>query len=251
MKSKLENQRLAELDLIKSWIKPGMKVLEIGGGNGFQANILNSWGCNVTSIDLASRNLSRKEYYNVQEYNGKDIPMPANHFDLIFSSNVLEHVEQLPELFNEMRRVLKPSGLLIHILPTVSWRTWTSIAHYGFIVKYLFFREKACHGMSKAPSATSVLSFRGVKRLLWAGPHGVYPSSISELHYFRKKAWRDVFTRNGFIIKAIFANHLFYTGYNLFPVVTISMRKKIAPILGSSCNIFVMTSANCDYNDKI
>ena len=40
----------------------------------------------------------------------------------MFSSNTLEHVKQLDILLKEMRRVLKPRGTMVHILPTSAWR---------------------------------------------------------------------------------------------------------------------------------
>ena len=55
MNSLLEKLRGAELEVIKRWFRPGMKVLEIGGGSGFQASVVASWGYQLMSIDLPSR----------------------------------------------------------------------------------------------------------------------------------------------------------------------------------------------------
>ena len=35
-------------------------------------------------------------------------------FDVIYSASVLEHIQNLPAAFNEMRRLLKPGGVMIH-----------------------------------------------------------------------------------------------------------------------------------------
>lgn len=252
--SKIEDQRLTELDLIKGWLRPEMNILEIGGGSGFQASILNSWGCNIISLDLMERNTPKKQYYPIREYDGHSIPLPDNYFDLIFSSNVLEHVHNLPQLFGEMHRVVKPQGLLIHILPSVSWRFWTSLAHYPFLVKYLFMREKSLHSITKTPSIAKALSLRGIKRVLFAGAHGIYHSAFSELYYFSKNHWIKIFNKNGFEIKAIMPNKLFYTGYDLIPSLNIATRKTIAHVLGSACNIFVtkqIDSARSSINNRI
>ena len=48
-------------------------------------------------------------------YDGKTIPFEANHFDSVFSSEVLEHVFNPDEILKEINRVLKPGG---HILLT-------------------------------------------------------------------------------------------------------------------------------------
>jgi protein-L-isoaspartate O-methyltransferase len=42
-----------ELERVRSWFKPASKVLEIGGGNGYQAGIISSWGCAVVAVDVA------------------------------------------------------------------------------------------------------------------------------------------------------------------------------------------------------
>ena len=51
-----------------------------------------------------------------------DLPFEDDSFDLIFSSNVLEHVRQLNDAFDEMKRVLAPGGIMIHSMPTGTWK---------------------------------------------------------------------------------------------------------------------------------
>jgi SAM-dependent methyltransferase len=50
-------------------------------------------------------------------YDGKKIPFPDNTFDSIFSSEVFEHVFNLPEIIAELHRVLKPGGLVLVSCP--------------------------------------------------------------------------------------------------------------------------------------
>lgn len=45
---------------------------------------------------------------------GEQIPYSANKFDLIFTFGFIKHVKYKFELFNEILRVLKPSGISIH-----------------------------------------------------------------------------------------------------------------------------------------
>lgn len=61
---------------------------------------------------------------------GEAIPHPDQSFDLVFSSNVLEHVADPRKVVAESIRVLKPGGMLCHIVPNYgSW--WEG--HYGVI----------------------------------------------------------------------------------------------------------------------
>ena len=55
--------------------------------------------------------------------------------DVVFSSNVLEHVAAIDAFLDETARVLKPEGRAIHILPTPAWRGWSMLTYYGWLAK--------------------------------------------------------------------------------------------------------------------
>lgn len=50
-------------------------------------------------------------------YDGKTIPFEAERFDSLFSSEVFEHVFNLPEILKEIHRVIKPDGTLLVTVP--------------------------------------------------------------------------------------------------------------------------------------
>lgn len=50
-------------------------------------------------------------------YDGKTLPFPENHFDSIFSTEVIEHIFNLPEILKELNRVLKPGGKILLTCP--------------------------------------------------------------------------------------------------------------------------------------
>lgn len=52
-------------------------------------------------------------------YDGKKIPFEEGHFDVVFSSEVFEHVFNLDEVLGEIHRVLKPHGILFATVPFV------------------------------------------------------------------------------------------------------------------------------------
>jgi SAM-dependent methyltransferase len=54
-------------------------------------------------------------------YDGKTIPFPDNSFDSILSSEVFEHIFNLPEILVELNRVLKPGGKILITCPFV-WK---------------------------------------------------------------------------------------------------------------------------------
>ena len=88
----LANIRLYELDRVASYLRKGAKVLEIGAGAGWQAKKLSERGLRVTAIDVASSYYKPDQVWPVIEYDGAHIPFPDNYFDIVFSSNVLEHI---------------------------------------------------------------------------------------------------------------------------------------------------------------
>jgi ubiquinone/menaquinone biosynthesis C-methylase UbiE len=246
MEEHLENLRRAELQTVKSWFKPNIQVLELGGGSGYQASLIASWGCEVVSIDLPNRSTPSTQYYSVQDYDGANIPFNNESFDIIFSSNVLEHIQNLPPIFTEMHRVLKPDGIAIHVLPNPAWRFWTSLSHYGYLLKYLLGKQNSISGAKDTPILAKTLHKYGavqtINRVLFAGPHGEYPNAFSEMYFFSRRRWLNLFKINGFDIDQVMDNRIFYTGYGLFPSTPLKIRCFMAPFLGSACSIYIMHS---------
>ncbi len=239
----LERLRRAELEVVRERLPPGVRVLEMGGGNGFQARVLATWGCRIVSIDLPGRPSAGPQYYPVQEYDGTRVPFQGASFDRVFSSNVLEHIQPLPPVLAEIRRVLKPDGLAVHIVPSTAWRFWTIVSHYGYLARYAAGNRRSVPGAAQTPSAQRTLQKRGliglVGRVLFDGPHGEYPNALAELYYFSRTRWRGVFEANGFEIVEESTNQLFYTGYGLFPGCSLAARRRLARVLGAACSVYV------------
>ena len=241
----LERLRYAELCAVRSIFREHGHVLEIGGGNGYQAAVLASWGFNVTSIDIDTEGAWTRRHFEVKTYDGKTIPAGSGTADVIFSSNVLEHVPRtdLEILFSEMRRVLARGGIAVHILPSPIWRFWTIMAHYPWLILRLVRGAKKESGMV-LPTLAEAANRRGLlgllKRACWPAPHGAYPSCGAELFAFRESVWRRRFEAGGFEVVSCRPNGIFYTGYTVFPRLPMSWRRSLAKLLGSACNIYVV-----------
>ncbi len=74
-------------------------------------------------------------------YDGRTLPFPDEAFDSIFSSEVVEHVFNLPEILPELNRVLKPGGKMLLTCP-FAWEEHEVPADYArytrFALKDLF-----------------------------------------------------------------------------------------------------------------
>lgn len=244
--NQLERIRHTELTAVRSLFPDSGSVLEIGGGNGYQAAVLKSWGLQVVSIDVDTQGIWTERYFDVTGYDGKTLPVADRTVDVIFSSNVLEHIAEdvLQALFIEMRRALAPGGFAVHLVPTPVWRLWTIMAHYPWLILRAIRGSSRGEGMVQ-PSVASVIQRRGLrgllKRALWPTPHGEYPGSLTELLAFRERAWRKRFTAGGFTVYQCYPAGIFYTGYTLLPRLPMSWRRFLSRLLGSACKVYVLT----------
>lgn len=235
-----------------------LKILEIGAGAGYQTEAFRSHGYDVVPVDIPQSNYRTDRIVDVIEYNGHQLPFDDDSFDLIYSSNVLEHVEHLALLQKEIARVLRKEGVAIHVLPSAIWRFWTNVTHYLALSKRLcrVFWFRFCRSETKKDSApkfpdpdsrgqTSPQStFHLFASNFFPMRHGETGSAVTELYLFSRVGWIRLFKRHGWLIKAVSTNRLFYTGNVVlgarFPM---QMRTAASLFLGSACHIFVLKKA--------
>jgi len=98
-----------ELARLREHLPSSGRVLDFGAGAGQQALRLQEMGLEVHAVDLESSQYLKKRVFDVRNYDGQALPFPDVHFDLVVSSNVLEHVPDLSRMHAEIRRVLAPA----------------------------------------------------------------------------------------------------------------------------------------------
>jgi len=152
-------------------------------------------------------------------------------------------VTRLPDLLAETYRVLRPGGVAIHILPTPSWRFWTILAHYPFLIFALLGVRAGFVDWSDRAARQDRTRKRGfahlVRRVLWAGPHGEFPSAIAELRGFHRRTWTRALEAASFEIVDVAGTGIYYSGYGLLPRLSTSARNRLARCLGASTQIVV------------
>lgn len=103
----------------------GRQVLEIGLGEGADAERLIRRGARWSGIDLTAESVARvatrltaRELPHEDLLQGSvlDLPFPDNTFDLVFSHGVLHHVPDIGRAQREIHRVLRPGGELVVML---------------------------------------------------------------------------------------------------------------------------------------
>lgn len=103
-------------------LKPGMKVLELGCGNGAlwlenlkrvpsEIHILLS-DSSEGMVREVQRRLSADQRFSFQTIDMNQIPFPDQSFDLVIANHVLFYSNDLNHTLKEIRRVLKPEGVL-------------------------------------------------------------------------------------------------------------------------------------------
>jgi SAM-dependent methyltransferase len=218
----------------------GRSVLEIGGGTGWQARDLQSAGYKVRSVDVESN----ASVFPVEIYDGRRLPCADRSCDVVFSSNVLEHVPHIDAFQAELHRVLKPGGIAIHLMPTPTWRLATLLAHYPWLVRAALSVAAGNRDQDRA-HVEHAAAKHGPLFLLWrivlSPRHGETGNAFTELWHFSARRWNALFERHGWRVAEHRSNELFYTGYSLLGTrLSMKARRRLAHALGGSCRLYVL-----------
>lgn len=103
----------------------GSSVLDVGCGDAGALIAFAEEGANAAGIETFETSLERGRLrasdhavqVDLKKGAAESIPFPDNTFDLVMLDNVLEHVSDRPLTLREIRRVLKPGGLLYMVTP--------------------------------------------------------------------------------------------------------------------------------------
>src|SRR5215831_9697694 len=81
----------------------GKDLLEIGSGSGAQLQVLAKVCRSTVGIDVVRSNGSHPSL-EIRQYDGRNIPFADASFDIVFSSNVIEHIKDEEVIHREMHR---------------------------------------------------------------------------------------------------------------------------------------------------
>ena len=197
--------RDAEWQVLKAHFPEKSQFIDVGCGAGYTLKkATEDLQCKGVGIDpepgahgVGRYSDNNHESLEIIEGSAENIPFEDQTFEVVFSSHVLEHVNDEQKSLREMKRVLKDDGILIIGMPTalMSWINLfsnliftTHIRIYNFI-RHLFSRN--------------VLN--NFLQLLHVRSHS-YPRAKTifyDLVHYRVKSWKKIVSQEFEVLEVI------------------------------------------------
>ncbi|MDP3763190.1 MAG: methyltransferase domain-containing protein [bacterium] len=248
--------RKREIDVIFSLLsqKHFISGLEVGAGDGFQTTLLAPHVDKLISSDLnfkrikESLKVSKVEYKAIDADSIKGVFKP-NTFDIIFSSNMLEHVHDSYKFLAATQPMLTDNGYAIHVVPSRHIKIFYLLFYYPHLAVLAFDRilgklkgEPFFRGMGVNlenninTNALSQTPANRLKRFLVPSLHGNFSGHIEEFIAFGKKQWEQKFIEAGYST-VTYTKGPAFSGYGFgFDV----LRKLLERLGVSSEHIFIL-----------
>lgn len=211
---------------------------ELGAGDGYQSTLLSRYIVSLISTEINPRLMPGKSRdrieYRICSAEAALSSFIDRNFDIVFSSNLLEHVVDPLSVLSGIHRVLKDDGIMVSVMPGPFWKTCQMLlyvpAHVLVTIERIT-KSRGIKNMLHELQAIAHETWQGVltganatfsmnyelelqngnnpqvktakpsffKSLILPLPHGVSKSHWDEFKLFRKKHWRDLFNRAGFV----------------------------------------------------
>ena len=128
--------KLYTLDCIPS-TGPPLQILDIGCGTGLNSRAMAAKGHRVAGVDISEHAIAR---YRESGFDGRTMDIESGldfadeSFDLVFCSEVIEHLVRPERLVAEVHRVLRPGGRLVLSTPNSAFWLYRVLGLLGWVV---------------------------------------------------------------------------------------------------------------------
>jgi len=173
--------------LFEKYLKPNDKVLDLGCGNGRFYEFCQDKKVDYFGVDNSKKliEIAKKRYPQgkFQIADALHLPFPSCFFDKVYSLALLHHIPSKNfriKFFKEVKRVLKPEGLLILTV----WNLWKNWSRRKLIYKFGLLK---LFGFTKVDFKDIFISWYGIPQCYF--------------HCFTKKELEKLAEKTGFEIK--------------------------------------------------
>lgn len=208
--SRRVNHQLRIVESAGFELKPGTAILDLGCGEGNTVRLLreagfDAWGCDIQIWPSASSDeLKRLGWIREIPLDPYRLPFDDQQFDLILSSEVLEHVMHYEDFIAESRRVLKDTGMSMHIFPgrytPIEMHVYVPLASvhrsYPWLYLWALLGVRNEYQKGKRPSEVAKLNWRYLRE------HTNYPSTRKVRQLFESRFSKVEFREDLFLAHA-------------------------------------------------
>ena len=127
------------LEMVRAFVElDGAAVLDVGCGIGTYVRRFRQFSEDVHGIEVEEERVAEAslELPNIVHAYGEALPYPDDRFDLVFSNEVIEHVDDDRQTVAEMVRVTRPGGTIVAFAPNRLYPFETHGAYFG--ERYVF-----------------------------------------------------------------------------------------------------------------
>jgi ubiquinone/menaquinone biosynthesis C-methylase UbiE len=180
-------------------LEPGRRALELGCGTGVFLERVAGSGAEIRGLDLsedlllkARARLAAWPNVSLDQGNAEAMPYPDHHFDAVYGSSVLHHLD-LDAALRETYRALKAGGRIVFAEPNILNPQVAVMFHLGLTKRYF--------GVS--PDEMAFSRFRARAALERQGFSEIRVDPFDFLHPATPPAWLGGVARLGALLETV------------------------------------------------
>ncbi len=184
--------RDAEWDAIESHIPEGSHFLDVGCGSGYSLwKAATRKLCDASGVDPAPNTFGVKfenRDLNIRQGFAESIPFNDAMFDVVYSSHVIEHVEDIDKSLQEINRVAKDDGTVIILVPTAE-SAWINFFSSMLFTTHLRILRFLARPITKSKRTK-------LKHVFFTYSHGKDEKTVFyDIRHYRIRAWKRILDR--------------------------------------------------------